>query len=156
MKRHPGMIKIRVIGAPESGVVACMTKIGTREPWSVAAVQRLLSLPGCWGLLAVRRDGQPVGCLIARVAGGEGEILNLVVVEGARRSGVGRKLVDAALKRAGQCGALVMFLEVAADNVAGYALYQSAGFYKAGTRPDYYRTSRGNYTDALIMKRATV
>lgn len=156
VNRRGAIVEIRAVGTTDSRIVAHMTDAESTEPWSVAAVQRILGLPGCWGLLAVEPDGAPVGCLIARVAGGEGEILNLVVVEDARRSGVGRKLVNAALKKARQCGATMMFLEVSADNAAGHALYISAGFCRVGTRADYYRTSRGDYTDALIMKRATV
>jgi len=156
VNRRGADIQIRAVDATESGIVAQMTGAGSTEPWSVAAVQRLLGLPGCWGLLAVEPDGVPVGCLIARVAGDEAEILNLVVVEDARRGGIGRKLVDAALKKTRQSGATTMFLEVAADNTAGHALYESAGFRRVGTRADYYRSSRGDYTDALIMKRATV
>ena len=146
--------RIQAAGPAQAGVVALLSEDGSTEPWSARAVARIFGLPGCWGLLAVRPGGEPAGFVIARVAADEAEILNLVVAEGARRKGIGRELLAAALEKAGQSGASAIFLEVAADNPAGRALYQSAGFREIGVRPDYYRRRRGDYIDALIMKRA--
>lgn len=146
--------RIQTAGLAQAGVIAVLSEYGSTEPWPAQAVARIFGLPGCWGLLAVRPGGEPAGFLVARVAADEAEILNLVVAEGARRKGIGRELVAAALEKARQSGASAVFLEVAADNPAGCALYESAGFRKVGVRPDYYRGRRGNYIDALIMKRA--
>ncbi len=147
-------IRIRAAGLAQARVVALLSEYGSTEPWPTQAVARIFGLPGCWGLLAVRPGGEPAGFVVARVAADEAEILNLVVAEGARRKGIGRELVAAALEKARQSGASAVFLEVAADNPAGRALYESAGFREVGVRPDYYRQRRGNYIDALIMKRA--
>jgi len=148
--------EIRPAGPADVTVIAALSESGATEPWPAPAVAKILALPGCWGLLAVCPDGTPAGFLIARVAADEGEILNLVVDKEFRRKGIGRRLVDAAFDAARRAGASAVFLEVATINVAGCALYESAGFGKVGNRPDYYRTSRGDYTDALIMKRPTV
>jgi ribosomal-protein-alanine N-acetyltransferase len=153
-RRPDRPIRIQIAGLAQAEVIARLSECGSAEPWSAHAVARILGLPGCWGLLAVRPGGEPTGFLVARVAADEAEILNLVVAEGARRKGFGRELIAAALAKARQSAASAIFLEVAADNPAGRALYQSAGFREIGVRPDYYRRRRGDYIDALIMKRA--
>ncbi len=152
----PGAIRIVPAGAAHAGIIAHLSEIGATASWSASAVVRILALPGCWALLAIAPDGEPAGFVMARVAVDEAEILNLVVAEGARRKGIGRALLDAATARAGRRGVSAMYLEVAADNAAGCALYESVGFQKVGNRRDYYRKGDGNYTDALIMKRAIV
>lgn len=154
---RPGTpVQVRPAGVADADVIARLSENGATESWPAAAVERILGLPGCWGLLAVRPDGEAAGFLIARVVADEAEILNLVVDAGDRRTGIGRKLVDTVLDAARRAGASAVFLEVAVDNIAGCALYESAGFRKVGIRLDYYRVSSGDYTDALIMKRATV
>jgi len=153
----PGVpVEIRSAVVAEADVIAQLSASGATEPWPASAVAKILVLPGCQGLLAVRGDGEPAGFLIVRVAADEAEILNLVVSPASRRKGIGRRLVDAALDAARRAGASKVFLEVADDNAAGCALYASAGFHEVGRRPDYYRTSGGDYADALIMKRETI
>lgn len=152
----PVAVEIRHGSPADAMVIAALSEDSETEPWPAPAVAATLGLAGSWALLAVCPDGTPAGFLIARVAADEGEILNLVVRERFRRNGIGRRLVDAALDVARRAGAMAVFLEVAATNAAGRALYESVGFRKVGNRADYYRTRYGDYTDALIMKRATV
>jgi ribosomal-protein-alanine N-acetyltransferase len=89
------------------------------------------------------------GFILVREAAGEAEILTLAVAPRARRQGLGRALVDAAIARLGPAE---LFLEVAADNHAAIALYQQAGFAQAGVRRGYYARSNGA-EDGLILKR---
>ena len=147
-------IRIQTAGLAAAEVIARLSECGCAQTWSPYAVARLLGMPGCWGLLAVRPDGEPAGFLVARVVADEAEILNLVVAKDARRKGFGRELVAAALAKACKSGAAAVYLEVATDNAAGCALYRSVGFQEVGVRPDYYRRRQGNYIDAIIMKRA--
>ncbi|MNE73850.1 ribosomal-protein-alanine N-acetyltransferase [compost metagenome] len=81
----------------------------------------------------------------------EAEILTLAVRPSARRSGLGARLVEAAVVRAAALGAERMFLEVAGDNAAARALYARAGFHEAGRRRGYYARADGSREDALVL-----
>jgi ribosomal-protein-alanine N-acetyltransferase len=91
-------------------------------------------------------NGCVAGYLVQReVAPGEHEILNLAVDPAERRKGIARQLLGDALARAP--GA--WFLEVRASNAAAIQLYESAGFHRAGRRPDYYAHPA---EDAIVMR----
>lgn len=110
------------------------------EGWTAKALTDLLGTPGTFAVWT--EDG----FVLARAAGGEAEILTLAVRPAARGKGLGRALLQAALDRAAQDGAAVMFLEVGADNPAARALYAGLGFAKVGQRKGYYAGG-----DALIL-----
>ncbi|MDE2005662.1 MAG: GNAT family N-acetyltransferase [Rhodospirillales bacterium] len=114
------------------------------EAWREADFAAQLALPGVFGLIDPRG-----GTVLARIAGGEGEILTLGVAPAMRRRGLARALMRAALAEATARGAGTMFLEVAADNAAAVALYAGLGFAAVGRRAGYYGTGR----DALAMRR---
>jgi len=111
------------------------------DRWDVAAIAELLATPGAFAFH--HQDG----FVLARVAGGEAEILTLAVAPHARGRGLGRALLHAAIARAERQGAEVLFLEVGADNPHALALYAGLGFAKVGIRKGYY--SGG---DALVLR----
>lgn len=82
--------------------------------------------------------------------GGEGDIQTIAVAPAARRSGVGRALMQALLTEAGKRGAREVFLEVRVDNEPAANLYRSLGFEEIAVRPRYYQPEG---VDALIMRR---
>ena len=55
------------------------------------------------------------------------------------------------MKRA---GANRLFLDVAADNTAGFALYRSMGCKEVGRRKAYYTRHQAPSVDAIVMSRA--
>ncbi|MEP3346539.1 MAG: GNAT family N-acetyltransferase [Litoreibacter sp.] len=94
----------------------------------------------------------PHGFLLGRVIADEAELLTLAVDPAARRQGVARALVQDYKARCIDDGANVAFLEVASDNAAAIALYQSSGFTEAGKRRNYYRRPDGTMLDALVLR----
>lgn len=64
------------------------------------------------------------------------EIAKMVVHPDARRSGLGRALMNAALEAARQAGKKLVTLDTRTGDVSE-ALYRSVGFEKAGVIPDY-------------------
>lgn len=119
------------------------------QSWSAAAFADLLAMPGamCWQA----RTGQDIaGFVLARLGGGECEIITVGVISGCRRRGVGGALLTTVLEAALAVQAPVI-LEVAEDNAAARALYARAGFQEAGRRRNYYDRPTGG-VDALILR----
>jgi ribosomal-protein-alanine N-acetyltransferase len=85
-----------------------------------------------------------------RLAVGELAILNLAVHPRKRRRGLGRFLLEAALRRGASGGASRALLEVRASNAAARALYANFGFVPLGVRKDYYVEP---LEDALVLAR---
>ena len=113
--------------------------------WDAAAITALLGTPGTFAF------HHKSGFVLARTAAGEAEILTLAVAPEARGRGLGRALLRAAIIRAQEIGAHVMFLEVGADNPHALALYAGLGFAKVGTRKAYYSTLSGS-ADAQLLR----
>jgi [ribosomal protein S18]-alanine N-acetyltransferase len=113
------------------------------EAWDADAFAAQLGMPGAFALL-----DEAGGFVLARVAADEAEILTLAVTPNARRAGIGRRLVMAAMQAAGGRGATAMFLEVSPCNIPAIRLYEGAGFAGVGRRRAYYQDG----SDALVMR----
>ena len=111
------------------------------DAWDAAALAQLLASPGAFAFY------NKEGFVLARMAGGEAEILTLAVAPHARGQGLGRALLQLAIAQAQERGADAMFLEVGADNPKAIALYAGLGFAKVGMRKAYYRDG-----DALVLR----
>jgi ribosomal-protein-alanine N-acetyltransferase len=84
--------------------------------------------PDAERLIAVD-DGASAGAVLLDRDGADLRIVDLAVVASARRRGVGRTLLAAALGRAGERDVV---LTVARDNAPARALYAAAGFAEDG------------------------
>ena len=122
--------------------------------WTAPDIAALMAGSGAFALLSEDEAGEATGFILGRALGGEAEILTLAVAPRARRSGLGRALVEALAGEARALGAKALFLEVAADNGAAISLYDQAGFLRAGVRKAYYARPGGPRMDALILRRA--
>jgi ribosomal-protein-alanine N-acetyltransferase len=79
---------------------------------------------------------------------GEAHIVTVAVREEYRRSGIGERLLIAAVELAQQYDQELVTLEVRASNHAAQELYEKYGFDRAGLRVRYYSD---NHEDAVIM-----
>ncbi|HEX8098360.1 MAG TPA: ribosomal protein S18-alanine N-acetyltransferase [Pyrinomonadaceae bacterium] len=93
--------------------------------------------------------GRIAGFIAARLSAGELHINNVAVRSAERRRGVGRRLLDAALREAARLGARAALLEVRRGNAAAQALYERSGFRVVGVRKNYYSNPP---EDALVMR----
>lgn len=78
--------------------------------------------------LVASRDSEPVGIVLLAVRGDRGWIGGLGVAPEARRDGVGRQLMEAALETARRAGLREVSLEVLEANDAARRLYDALGF----------------------------
>ena len=90
-----------------------------------------------------------VGFIVAEAGRTRGHIITIDVLEHARRSGLGTKLLTAAENRLWEMGCAVVLLETAVDNTAAMAFYKRHGYYLVKTVPRYYSTG----VDAFVLKK---
>ncbi|MDR3538908.1 MAG: GNAT family N-acetyltransferase [Acetobacteraceae bacterium] len=137
--------RVRVASIVDAALLTAIHRaaFGPAEAWSVDAIGMQLLSPGGFALVHAAD-----GMIMARVAADEAEILTLAVVPQARREGVGRALLAAAMAGLGQAGAVSLFLEVGVRNHAARALYAATGFVPVGTRRRYYEDG----SDAQVMR----
>lgn len=116
-------------------------------PWDAPHLARLLAMPGA---IAFAEAG---GFVLLRAAADEAEVITIAVDPAARRQGTGRRLLAAAIAEAMRTGVRQVFLEVALDNIAAFALYRAFGFDEVARRRRYYRRGDGEFVDALVLRR---
>ena len=99
---------------------------------SIAALSRQLTMPGT-SFLVAERAGAIVGHLFANAARAPVLIIaRLYVPPGSQRRGVGKLLLDEAIRRYPDCD--VLRLEVEADNAKGLTFYRREGFEPVGEK----------------------
>lgn len=140
--------RIRRGKASDAPRLAALERECFGDPWAESSFREALESPWTFGLVADHEDGL-AGYLVGRDVAGSGEILNLAVAPGHRRSGLARALLREGLQVLGMRGAEEVFLEVRSSNAAAIELYRAAGFRPVGVRADYYRNPR---EDALVLR----
>lgn len=145
-------VAVIAAGSMDLDALATLHEACFDDGWSRDVVAQVLALPGAFALLA-RVEERPAGFALCRGEGKESELLALGVLPRWRRRGLGRRLLYAALRGAAAAGAGSMSLEVAEDNDAARALYQSSGFTRVGRQPGYYLRRGGKRTTALTLRR---
>jgi protein-L-isoaspartate(D-aspartate) O-methyltransferase len=110
------------------------------DPAWEAALRRIAGgepLARAWLL---REQGEAIGYVVVTLGfsieygGRDGFIDELYLVPAARGRGLGRKLLDFALARAGELGIGTLHLEVETGNARATRLYHAAGFEETGRR----------------------
>jgi ribosomal-protein-alanine N-acetyltransferase len=83
----------------------------------------------------------------------EAEVLSVAVVPECRRRGIGRMLLEEALRYLYREGASRIHLEVEDANQGAIALYRGMEFRESGKRAGYYSQGRESPAGALVMLR---
>jgi RimJ/RimL family protein N-acetyltransferase len=94
------------------------------------------------GRLSLARDSHPASAHVAD--------LGLMVTKDARRGGVGRALLEAAVEWARGASVRKLELHVFPWNEPAIRLYERFGFVREGYRKGHYRRAE-QYVDALLM-----
>jgi ribosomal-protein-alanine N-acetyltransferase len=128
-----------------------------RRGWSEAEFEALLVQPGTCALIADHRGPfgrrTPAGFILYRLVVDEAEILSVAVRPQCRRRGIGRVLLEEALRHLFREGAHMVHLEVEDNNLSAISLYGGMEFHESGRRAGYYRGGRESATGALVMLR---
>ncbi len=121
-------------------------------PWDATSIAALIELPVAAALVAqVREPKAMAGFIIGQVAADEAEILCIGVAPEWQRRGLARQMIEGLARAATRAEAKRIYLEVAADNAAAMALYDSLGFSEVGRRKGYYQTAGAQPVDAALL-----
>ena len=119
------------------------------DPWSPESFAPEFDDPYTWFHVA-EIDGAMVGYVVARIVAQQGEIANIAVNPAFQSTGLGGKLLDAAIAAAEAAECEAVWLEVRVSNDPARRLYASRGFEMIGRRRGYYRSP---VEDALVLRR---
>lgn len=117
------------------------------HPWTRGIFLDGLQSYDCWLMF---EGSQQVGHGVIQLILDEAHLLNITVKPESQGRGLGLRLLEHLMRRAGELGAGECFLEVRASNSSAYRLYERYGFNEIGRRRDYY-PAVGGREDALVM-----
>lgn len=145
---QPGPVAMRALRESDLNAVMAIEVRGYPYPWTRGIFLDCLraGYPG----LAMERDGMLIGYGVLSLAADEAHVLNICIDPLVQSRGLGRELLRALVRLAGDRGAQRVFLEVRPSNTPALALYHSEGFNEIGRRPRYYPAAQGR-EDALVM-----
>jgi ribosomal-protein-alanine N-acetyltransferase len=144
---------LRRAGPSDTAALAELERAASVHPWSSDEMRAELVRAGPDAVLVLAaREGIAAYCAY-RIVADEMHVMNLAVRPAARRRGLGRFLLRAALARAGRAGARRALLEVRAGNHAARSLYSDSGFVTLGLRKRYYEEPP---EDALVLVREDI
>ena len=156
LNRKPEFEILPMVGE-DCAAVSALHGLRFSRPWGDGEFHSLLSQQAVFGFVARQTNAlfrQPLsGFVLSRAAGGEADILTIAVSQKLPRTGLGWRLMQAALREAVARGSTEMFLEVEDGNHVALGLYRKLGFETAGERPAYYTHADGRRATALVMRR---
>jgi ribosomal-protein-alanine acetyltransferase len=143
----------RPLVAADIAYVAALESHIHAAPWTADNFREALAAG--YSARVGEREGRIVAYGVLMPAPGEAQLLNLSVVNDARREGLGQTLLAQFLDDARRLGAEQVFLEVRESNAPAIALYERAGFQAIARRESYYPAGAegGHREDALVMRR---
>lgn len=109
-------------------VVALWSACGLTRPWNDPMADYARALDGATStILVTRRGGTLIGSVMVGHDGHRGWVYYLAVAPGARRGGLGRRLMGAAAAWLGAAGSPKIQLMVRSDNAAAFGFYETLG-----------------------------
>lgn len=148
----------------DAPVLAHLHQLCLEQNWQSEAFARLLSLPGALGVLAQRRqaDPMPVAYGLTIPAGDVADLVAIGVMPEMRRQGLARALIaflvthlrsttDRRPDNTIISGPEALMLEVNIHNNAAINFYEKTGFRTVSRRKNYYKQD-GHRADALVMR----
>lgn len=143
-------MKIREMEVTDMEQVMAIEQALFSVPWSETGLFSFLLRQDALFLVAEEKESI-LGFGGILMALDEGDILKIGVMPKMQGQGIGRKLLDALIRKAGEKGVSSIYLEVRASNQAAVHLYRSFGFQQTGIRKDYYEYPR---EDGITMRRS--
>ena len=150
-------IVVRTASVEDATMIAAIHGESFARGWSDGEIEALMRQDNVAALAAEYRNvfghRNAAGFVLFRSAADEAEILTVAVNPASRRRGVGRALMEEAIRRlyAERIGSL--FLEVDGGNAAAIALYEMLEFIPVGERSGYYAHGATPARGALVMRR---
>jgi ribosomal-protein-alanine N-acetyltransferase len=141
--------RYRLMSATDLDAVVAIENRIYLHPWSRGNFSDSLAAGyHCW---VVECRGEIAGYTVVMVAAGEAHLLNLSVAAPWQRRGIGREVLNFAVRLARDCGAGKILLEVRPSNEAAIALYLSSGFAEIARRRSYYPAGVAR-EDAIVLQ----
>lgn len=131
--------------------IAALEKECFSTPWSEESLLEEINNENSHFLVAF--SDKVLGYIGVQEICGEAYITNVAVFNEYRNHGVGRKLLQTAVKKAKSRNCEFITLEVRESNVSAISLYESEGFDVAGVRKNFYSAPTENgiiYTKYFI------
>lgn len=144
--------EVRPIGPEIADAVSAIHTEAFERAWSAHDFATLMAESNVLALGAWRSqpfgEKRLVGFALFRQAADEAELLTIAVRPAAQSRGLGRRLMDDALRRLYGERVKACFLEVDRANAPALRLYRGLGFEEAGERRGYYADGGS----ALVMR----
>ena len=150
-------IFIRTALLEDAAMIAAIHGEAFARGWSDGEIEALMRQDNVTALAGEYRNAfghrNAAGFVLFRTAADEAEILTVAVNQASRRRGVGRALMDEAIRRLYTERIGSLFLEVDSGNAAAIALYEGLDFVPVGERSGYYAQGPAAARGALVMRR---
>lgn len=144
--------RLRRASPADVSALVALERAAFSDPWTPRQLAMAIADEAASAWVAEESDGAEqsiVGYALGRTIADEGEILSIASAPSRRRRGIGRMLLETALRDMVARGATAAWLEVRRSNAAAQAMYVAAGFVETGARRRYYT---GPIEDALIFR----